>query len=84
MGLELVLQPFGRYRDEIRFFLASVADRITDDWPNPAGLGPDVDGGVARAARTDSRHRAEMVDGSRGSAAPREQREGTRRRREVA
>ena len=42
MGLELVLQPFGRYRDEIRFFLASVADRITDDWPDPAGLGPDV------------------------------------------
>ena len=51
MGLELVLQPFGRYRDEIRFFLASVADRITDDWPDPAGLGPDVNGGVARARR---------------------------------
>ena len=51
MGLELVLQPFGRYRDEIRFFLASVADRITEDWPDPAGLGPDVNGGVARARR---------------------------------
>ena len=29
MGLELALEPFGRYRDEIRFFLASAADRIT-------------------------------------------------------
>ena len=51
MALELVLQPFGRYRDEIRFFLASVAYRITDDWPDPAGLGPDVNGGVSRARR---------------------------------
>ena len=51
MGLELVLQPFGRYRDEIRFFLASVADRITDDWPDPAGLGPNVNGGVSLARR---------------------------------
>ncbi len=51
MALELVLQPFGRYRDEIRFFLASVADRITDDWPDPVGLGPDVNGGVSRNRR---------------------------------
>ncbi len=51
MGLELVLPPFGRYRDEIRFFLASVADRITDDWRDPAGLGPDVNVGIAAAER---------------------------------
>ena len=37
MGLELVLDPFGRYRDEIRFFLASVAERIVDDWEDPGG-----------------------------------------------
>lgn len=42
MGLDLVLEPFGRYRDEIRFFLASAADRIVEDWHDPAGLGPDV------------------------------------------
>src|SRR6266550_4531489 len=42
MGLGLVLEPFGRYRDEIRFFLASAADRMVDDWPDPAGLGPSV------------------------------------------
>lgn len=47
MALDLVLQPFGRYREEIRFFLASVADRITENWPDPAGLGPDVNSGTS-------------------------------------
>jgi len=42
MALELVSAPFTRYQDEIRWFLASVADQITDDWPDPAHLGPDV------------------------------------------
>jgi Second Messenger Oligonucleotide or Dinucleotide Synthetase domain len=52
MALDLVLPPFGRYRDEIRFFLASAADRITDDWPDPAGDGPDVNRNVIRSRRT--------------------------------
>ena len=51
MGLELVLEPFGRYRDEIRFFLASVADRITEDWADPAGLGPCVNSGMSSSDR---------------------------------
>jgi hypothetical protein len=51
MGLDLVLEPFGRYRDEIRFFLASAAERITDDWPDPAGLGPTVNRGMSRDKR---------------------------------
>jgi predicted nucleotidyltransferase len=51
MGLELVLEPFGRYRDEIRFFLASAADRLIDDWPDPAGLGPVVNSGIPRTER---------------------------------
>ena len=51
MGLELVLEPFGRYRDEIRFFLASAADRLADDWPDPAGLGPSVNAGIPKARR---------------------------------
>lgn len=46
MALDLVIEPFGRYRDEIRFYLASVADRIVEDWPDPVGLGPDVNAGV--------------------------------------
>ena len=60
MGLELVIEPFGRYRDEIRFFLASVADRIVDDWPDPVGLGPDVNAGLNIARR---RQITELVRG---------------------
>lgn len=51
MALDLVLEPFGRYRDEIRFFLASAADRFLDDWPDPAGLGPNVNAGIAVTQR---------------------------------
>lgn len=60
MGLELVLEPFGRYRDEIRFFLASAADRITEDWRDPAGLGPDVNVSVSQERRNEL---ARMVRG---------------------
>ena len=42
MGLELIREPFGRYQDEIATFLASAADQVTNDWPDPAGLGPAV------------------------------------------
>ncbi len=37
----LVSAPFGRYQDEIAWFLASAAERIVDDWPDPAEVGPD-------------------------------------------
>ena len=46
MGLELVVGPFGRYRDEIRFFLASASDQIVNDWPDPVRLGPDVNASI--------------------------------------
>ena len=65
MGLELVLEPFGRYRDEIRFFLASVADQIVNDWEDPAGLGPDVNAGVGVGRRTEL---SEVVRGWLGVA----------------
>ena len=51
MALDLVFAPFGRYRDEIRFFLASVVDQITADWPDPVGLGPAVNAGVESSQR---------------------------------
>ena len=51
MGLDLVVGPFGSYRDEIRFFLASVADQIVDDWRDPVGIGPDVNVGVSADRR---------------------------------
>lgn len=45
MALELVESPLGAFKDEVRFLLASMADQIVEDWPDPAGLGPDVNAG---------------------------------------
>jgi hypothetical protein len=42
MAQDLVKEPFGRYQDEVRWFLASAAEGVADSWPDPAGLGPDV------------------------------------------
>jgi predicted nucleotidyltransferase len=42
MAYDLVKEPFGRYPDEIRWFLASAADRVGNQWADPAGLGPAV------------------------------------------
>jgi hypothetical protein len=42
MALDLIREPFGRYQDEIATFLASAADQVLNDWPDPAGLGPPV------------------------------------------
>jgi hypothetical protein len=44
MAHGLVSTPFGRYQDEITWFLASAAEKITDDWPDPARIGPVVNG----------------------------------------
>ena len=65
MGLDLVVEPFGRYRDEIRFFLASVADQIVADWADPVGIGPDVNTGISAARR---QQLAETVGGWLGVA----------------
>lgn len=56
MALDLVFPPFGRYRDEIKFFLASIADQITDDWPDPAGLGPAVNSNIGSIERNRLSH----------------------------
>lgn len=42
MAQRIVAAPFGRYQDEIRWFLATAVEAIHDPWPDPAGLGPDV------------------------------------------
>ena len=47
MALDLVREPFGQYQDEIATFCASAADRVAEDWPDPAGLGPAVNRGVS-------------------------------------
>lgn len=47
MALDLVREPFGRYQDEVAAFCASAADQVTNDWPDPAGLGPAVNRAVS-------------------------------------
>lgn len=42
IGYAVVEPPFGRYQDEIRWFLATAHDRIESKWADPAGLGPDI------------------------------------------
>ena len=42
MAQHLVKAPMGRYQDEIVLFLATAAERLYDQWPDPAGLGGDV------------------------------------------
>lgn len=54
MALDLVREPFGRYQDEIGAFCASAADQVTNDWPDPAGLGPPVNRGVSAWEREEA------------------------------
>lgn len=49
MALTLVKPPFGRYQDEVRWFLASAAAQVQDPWPDPANLGPDVNSDMSTA-----------------------------------
>jgi hypothetical protein len=43
MALEVLFPPFGGvYAREIQAFFHTLADRISEDWPDPAGLGPNV------------------------------------------
>jgi hypothetical protein len=51
MAYGIVREPFGRYQDEICWFLATAADQVTNDWPDPAGIGPDVNGQATAAER---------------------------------
>jgi hypothetical protein len=51
MAQELVMPPFGRYQDEVTWFLASAAERIVEDWPDPAKIGPTINGTMTAAER---------------------------------
>lgn len=55
MAHGIVDSPFGRYQDEISWFLATAADRIDEAWPDPAGLGPDVNAEMTASERKDAR-----------------------------
>jgi hypothetical protein len=51
MAHGIVDTPFGRYQDEIVWFLATASEQATDDWPDPADIGPDVNGTMSRSER---------------------------------
>lgn len=47
MALQVLYGDFqGDFRYEMKSFFASLADRIHERWPDPAGLGPDVSDGM--------------------------------------
>jgi len=51
MAHGLMRMPFGRYQDEITWFLASASERINEDWEDPAGVGPAVNGRMSTSER---------------------------------
>jgi hypothetical protein len=51
MAQSLVKAPFGRYQDEITVFLATAAEQIDRQWPDPAGLGGDVNAVMSRTQK---------------------------------
>jgi Second Messenger Oligonucleotide or Dinucleotide Synthetase domain len=57
MALDLVRAPFGRYQDEVTALFGNVLDRAAGPWPDPAGVGPDVDE-LLTASDRDVIHRA--------------------------
>ncbi len=55
MALDLVDEPCGSYQDEISWFFATAAGRLEESWPDPAGLGPDVNAEMTPTDRTTAR-----------------------------
>lgn len=51
IAMNIVSPPVGRYGDEIIAFLATAADRIHEPWPDPAGIGPDVNTQMSHSER---------------------------------
>jgi predicted nucleotidyltransferase len=56
MGLECLYGGWqGRFDYELQGLFATLADRISDEWPDPAGLGPPVSNGMDVAAKRRAR-----------------------------
>ncbi len=45
----------GRFDYEIQGFFSTLADRIFDEWPDPAGLGPAISNGMVRSRKQRAR-----------------------------
>lgn len=56
MALEILRPPFGGdYPYEFMAFFATAADRIEENWPDPAGLGPPVSDSMTAADRANAK-----------------------------
>jgi hypothetical protein len=56
MALKLLVPDFGGdYRRELKAFFSAMADRIDEEWPDPAGLGPPVSDSMEAGARQRAR-----------------------------
>ncbi|MEO9593587.1 CBASS oligonucleotide cyclase [Rhodopirellula bahusiensis] len=56
MSIVLINPPFGGdYRREMKTIFSSLADRIDETWPDPAGLGPDVSDSMDSFAQQQAR-----------------------------
>lgn len=53
MALEIFVPPYGGdHRFEVKAFFATAAERISEEWEDPAGLGPPVSDSMDTSART--------------------------------
>lgn len=52
MALDLVRPPASSYKQEITYFFSAAADAILENWPDPAGLGDDVNAHMTTHDRT--------------------------------
>lgn len=56
MAQDVLYPPYGgSYSREMQQFFATLADRIQEEWPDPAGLGPNVSDSMDAAARFNAR-----------------------------
>lgn len=56
MALQVLYGDFqGDFRYEMKSFFASLADRIHERWPDPAGLGPDVSDGMNESQKRNAK-----------------------------
>ena len=46
----------GSFDREMQALFATLADRIVDEWPDPAGLGPPISNGMDNARKTRARN----------------------------
>jgi hypothetical protein len=56
MGLECLYGGWqGRFDYELQGFFSTLADRVSDTWPDPAGLGPPISDGMDSARKSRAR-----------------------------